>query len=955
MRINVYKYQARAFIMAVSCILLTAGTNYVRSQPYSSVHYDTKSGLPSNVVYDVTQDKDGFIWFATEGGLTRFDGKNFKTFTTRDGLPDNSILKVHGDNQGRLLFAPFTHGIYYYKDGKFSKIDIPEKYKAQLTTILMFRNKRDTVIISDNKLAYLLIDSALSSFHDLYKGLPLRDYNICQVYDTLVVLGSDDSLFYVPDSGKVRRYEEKDRQRRMIAFDKYGRPLQLKKPEKNPAIYLSGYINDTLCFRYDNITVDIFNTSIGSVVYRIEVDKFSKIFVDSEGNLWITTLGNGVYRYPSFRFIHVGFDPPTEIFSLVKSGQQIIAGSDFSTIYMLKDDRIRSDYTTLDLSRFINMSGNPVSRSTKRNRLYVFGSEGDNLYMGADAFLLKKSGVSVPLFRNIFPIKDIDIKDSELLVCTAYYVLLLDASNMTVKDTLLKQRATAGVAYKANYYVGTLGGLVKIDPTNHQVTALYTLFAPFKTRITSLKRGIHDDLWIATSGAGLVHFKDGKILRTLRVEDGLSSDICTSLFIDGDIIWLGTNNGLNRIETANDKIAITRFTSANGLGADFINTVLATDSSIYVGTTAGLTVFNKNVISEHSICILHILGITENGKQRQRATGYSFPYNAINIRIDFTAISFKSAGDITYYYQLEGLENDWNTTTSNFINFPVLEPNDYTLVLKAVNKFGVESETKRIPITIRKPWWQTWVFRIATLLTLGLLIAAIYWYNITNVRRKEEMKREFETRFAAMEQKALASQMNPQFIFNSLNSIKGFILNLDVEGANNYLTNFASLIRQTLENSMHPLITLSSELKYLDTYLSLEKLRLMDKFRFMIHVGDSIDPGSIVLPGMLLHPFLENSIQHGIVHRKDNNGLILLEISKTADNCILYAITDNGIHDAGDQGSRGASIHEKRIAAINMQFKTNIRVNTTINTGDDGKTTGRTVTVIIPHLQKQLN
>ncbi|MEI9912897.1 MAG: histidine kinase [Bacteroidota bacterium] len=442
----------------------------------------------------------------------------------------------------------------------------------------------------------------------------------------------------------------------------------------------------------------------------------------------------------------------------------------------------------------------------------------------------------------------------------------------------------------------------------------------------------------------------------------MTSDICTSLFIDSNLVWLGTNNGLNRIETGKEKLAITRFTSANGLGADFINAVLATDSTIYVGTAAGLTIFNKSILTEKSVCIFHILQVSENNNRLKENSSYSFPYNALNIRIDFTAISFKSAGDITYYYKLEGLDEKWNTTTANFVNFSVLQPHNYTLFLKAVNKFGVESDTKTIRIHIQAPWWQTWLFRITVLTILGLLVLLIYRYNIRAIKRKEETKREIEARFSALEQKALQAQMNPHFIFNSLNSIQTFILNLDVEGANNYLTNFASLIRQTLENSMHPLITIASEIKYLETYLGLEKLRFRDKFRYEIFIDETIDQKNTVLPGMLLQPYIENSLRHGIQHRKDNNGLISLTISKTGDNCILYTITDNGVGRKKaeelksvrhiEYQSRGTSINEKRITAINNQSKTNIRVNTEDVLDEKGIVTGTIVTVLIPPLYK---
>jgi LytS/YehU family sensor histidine kinase len=154
------------------------------------------------------------------------------------------------------------------------------------------------------------------------------------------------------------------------------------------------------------------------------------------------------------------------------------------------------------------------------------------------------------------------------------------------------------------------------------------------------------------------------------------------------------------------------------------------------------------------------------------------------------------------------------------------------------------------------------------------------------------------------------------------------------------------------------LITVASELKYLETYLSLEKLRFRDKFIYEVRVDEAIDQNNTLLPGMLLQPYIENSIRHGIQHRKDNNGLILLSISKIPDNCILYAISDNGVGRKKaeelrssrhiEYQSRGTSINEKRITAINSQFRTNIRVNTEDVLDESGMVAGTKVSVLIP-------
>jgi ligand-binding sensor domain-containing protein len=936
-------------ILIIFSILATP-FHYLRAQSYSSIHYDTKDGLPSSTVYDISQDKNGFVWFATENGLSRFDGKNFKTFTTKDGLPDNSILNVHGDNSGRVYFTPFTYSLYYYQNDSFFKMPIPDKYKIDLSTISIFINKKNKVLLSGITDSYILDGDSLISFQDKYKKNP-KLFFIKKVYDTLILAGTEDSLFSIPDSGKISSQVFKE------VFNENAKLDQLNSKEKS--VFIPGkYVSDSYLSRNLSNTINLYSTLTGDIIYQIKVEKFSNAFVDNENNLWISTLGDGVYRFPSFGFRNFNFGGKNEIFSLIKIGSQLVAGTDFSKMYTIPLKNAGAPYSTTDLTTFTARSSNPVAHFTKRNRIFVLHAQGNKLYIGADAFLLKKTGSSTPVFRNIYPVKDIDVSDKEILVCTGRYVLLLNEQDMSVKDTLLKQRTTCGIAYQGDYYIGTLGGLIKINKSTKAIAELFSSYPAFRGRITALKKGIDDDLWIATSGSGLIHFKNGKIVQVLKEEDGLTSNICTSIFIDSNLIWLGTNKGLNRIETGRDKNSVTSFTSANGLGADFINAVLVADTNVYVGTSAGLTVFSKNSLTEKSICILHILQISENNKRLKKDSIYSFPYNALNIQIDFTAISFKSAGDMTYYYQLKGLDDKWNTTTANSINFSTLHPGGYTLYLKAINKFGVKSDTEVVRITIRPPWWQTWLFRITALLVLGSLVLIIYRYNIRNFKRKEELKREFESRFLALEQKALQAQMNPHFIFNALNSIQNFILNLDVEGANDYLSSFASLIRQTLENSMQPFITVASELKYLETYLSLEKLRFRDKFEYTIITDESIDQNNTLLPGMLLQPYIENSIRHGIQHRKDNNGLISLSISKTSDNDVLYTISDNGVGRKKAQElkssrhiqyqSRGISINEKRIAAINNQFKIHIRIKMEDIMAQDGTVEGTRIIVVIP-------
>ena len=923
-------------------------------QSYSYVHYDAKDGLPSSTVYDITQDANGFIWFGTENGMCRFDGKNFRTYTTKNGLPDNSILRVHGDNRGRLYFAPFTHGLYYMRNDSIFKVPLPDKYRLDLLNVTNILSKGRDVVVAGNVECYVLKGDSIVSFFDLFRK-HATDL-LARVYDTLIIARSADSVFYFRDSGKNSAYPWPNHDPRQV-FDENGQVRQIEVPP-DPNIMVAGYFHPNLLYYRSGNWLNLVSTSTGQLVHKIYVEKYSDALLDNENNLWIATVGNGVYRYPSFGFRHFPFDGKSEVFSLAWFNNEIVAGSGFSKIYGVSPDNKTEQTSTTDLSGFSPGSPNPWVRIHNANRVYALRTENNTLYIGTDGFMVKKTASAMLTGKGVFPVKDIDIEGTTMLVCTGRFVATVDKQSLKIKDTLLNQRSTCGVIYHGDYYVGTFGGLIKIDSGTKKITELYSSLPALRERITAVKRGRDDDLWIATSGSGLVHFKNGEITETLKEEDGLTSNICTSILVDSGLLWLGTNSGLNRIDITKQKPTIIRFTSANGLGADFINSVLATDSDVYVGTSAGLTIFRKNIQSEQSVCILHILDVSENNKTLKNDSSFTFAHDALNIQIRFTAISFKSAGDITYYYRLQGLENKWNTTTANFVNFPTLQPKTYTLLLKAVNKFGVESETKSIQIIIQPPWWQTWFFRIAVLVAIGLIVLLVYSYNIRMVKKRESTKREIEAKFAALEQKALQAQMNPHFIFNCLNSIQTFILNFDAEGANTYLTTFASLIRQTLDNSMQPLIPVSHEIKYLETYLELEKLRFREKFRYQLYVDETVDLNNTLLPGMFFQPYVENSLRHGIQHRKDNNGLISVSVNKTDNHCILYTITDNGVGRRKamelksmrhiEYQSRGTSINEKRVAAINNQFNTNITVQIEDITGTDGIVVGTRVSVLIP-------
>ena len=222
-----------------------------------------------------------------------------------------------------------------------------------------------------------------------------------------------------------------------------------------------------------------------------------------------------------------------------------------------------------------------------------------------------------------------------------------------------------------------------------------------------------------------------------------------------------------------------------------------------------------------------------------------------------------------YQYRLLGLQSDWRTTTDEQLNFPSLSSGNYTLQLKAINKYGVESRVKEVSFVIEKLLRERTWFRLLILFLIIDTIWLFFRYRIGNVRRKEKEKTMLNQRIAELEQKALRSQMNPHFIFNSLNSIQQYVAERDITGANNFITDFSRLIRMTLDLSTNTFFSMCDEIEYVTTYLKVEKTRLENQFDYSINIDKNLNLHEIHVPPLLLQPYVENSIRHGIKYKKE--------------------------------------------------------------------------------------
>ncbi|MCB0616605.1 MAG: histidine kinase, partial [Phaeodactylibacter sp.] len=264
---------------------------------------------------------------------------------------------------------------------------------------------------------------------------------------------------------------------------------------------------------------------------------------------------------------------------------------------------------------------------------------------------------------------------------------------------------------------------------------------------------------------------------------------------------------------------------------------------------------------------------------------------------DFSARGFTFGKQNQFRYRLHGFDENWilakGRRNANYTNVPTGE---YRFQLQAANNEGVWNETLfELPVAITSPWWKRWWFISALILSGSLLGYRMYLFRVRQIRKEEKLKAEFEKRLADVEMSALRAQMNPHFLFNSLNSIDSFIIRNETQKASEYLNNFARLIRLILQNSRSNYVSLKDEVEAIELYLQMENLRFRDKFTYEVRIDECIELSSIDIPPMLIQPYIENAIWHGLMHKEDKSqGKVTFSVAKE-NGFLQCVIEDNGI------------------------------------------------------------
>ena len=487
--------------------------------------------------------------------------------------------------------------------------------------------------------------------------------------------------------------------------------------------------------------------------------------------------------------------------------------------------------------------------------------------------------------------------------------------------------------------------------------------------ITNIVPYHKDSLLIATAEGINIFDKKKKTFSVISTKEGLPNNYIGTMALDGhDNLWVGTLSGFCRVNLHTR--VVTNYDVNDGLPEAVFeggSALHLRNGRLIVPEKKGFIVFNPDSLEEKKPPPpIAITGFRVFAKEIKidslintgRPLDLSYKENSISI--EFASLRFNDRGGTKYFCQLEGVDKGWILVgKEQMAHYNQLAPGHYLFKIKCINRNGIAATAVTLlSIHIIPPFWNTWWFyMVISVVTAGSIFFVARWL-YDRRKEKELLQRNYEKKIAAVEINTLRSQMTPHFIFNSLNSINSFILKNDQDNASDYLSKFSQLVRLILDNSRTEWVSLENELKALRLYIELESLRLDNSFAYSIHVDPAVPVSTIFIPPLIIQPYVENAIWHGLQYPQKEDGKISITIWKEND-ALMMQIEDNGVgiieatrrkdKKISKHRSYGMKITAERLAIVNEVYKINTSVSVKDMQDAVTKTSGTKVLLTIKH------
>lgn len=953
------------FKRGVIILLLLVIRTISFAQEYIFKNVSTHDGLPSNECYEVFSDRRGYLWFRTMNGICRYNGLHIKLYGRDEGLRNLPIYALHEDRLGRLWFSDSHAQIGYIFNDSICYVS-----SSALISALLNYGQEDVYAISSNANLDILLTSyertlkisaasgyrqvtTVASDHDVFFQLmacgerlfPLVTFYSDQSYPenfaknqafTVDMLGCKRSVDWNINlsGGGFRRFITACRSRsgdiffssdvkKLYAFTRQDSSLRAIDYEKNVlTCFIDSKNNLWVGLRSGGLRCYP-NCSISSKpACSLSNLSISSVCEDVEGGIWASTLEKGIFYCPGTNnnIHHVGsesFRP-----ELLKVVGETLFISDF-----------KNGLFSMDLRT--NKIRNHLIKKNKRQDGYrhILGMQDGYALINRNEAILTDSNLTL---RRILNFYKCNTPQNSKLPAGKSHRCAKDFSSYG--GYRLAQTANAhlyGVS-KSHIVNYTTGRLIPLNAKGNDLCFFNdTLFVACKDSLyklvgNALKRVSIPDyltdiirleqskqfMLLASREKGLYSLDKHGVVRKLGSYAGRINDAC---LLGDSLAVLGTNYGMYVLNLLNGKE--THYTQDQGLEDNEIFFITSFKHHLYYSTKTGVASlsFNRDDLPSPRLYI------------SKRLFNDSLPFPCTNrfpagskLCFNLDLVSFANAREITVYYRLKP-EDAWRKTDAHQLVLDYLSSGNYSLELKAEHTSGKSSGTLNYPFTIDKAYYETWWFRLGIVLLLGSVIFVTHKLSSHLVLKRTEAKANVTRLITKYQLESLRAQMNPHFIFNSLNSIQNYIFSRKQEETFDYVNRFSRLVRQVLSHSSQTFISLKDDLEVINLYIELEQKRVENRFDYQLDIDKTIDIHAVQIPPLLLQPYVENAIWHGLMPLARGSRARLTIAIKPEGDYITIRILDNGIGRKKSEQrrlkthtSKGTTLTEKRIEAINL-------------------------------------
>lgn len=1004
----------RQKLLFCSALLYLIWSPKVSSQQYSFINFSIEDGLAQSQVQTIFQDNKGFLWMGTYGGLSRYDGKYFVNYSKEDGLLDNRINSITAGKNGELYFTTIG-GINKYDGKTFTSLALKnELSKNQVTSIA--QDKQGNLWMGTDGAGVCMYNGIGFVYFSEADGL-INDYvrSVCTDKNGNVWFGTRGGVSYY-DGKAFRNIDPAIKQPQNVSQIIQDKDKNLWFCTYGQGVFKYDLTTFTNFTETDGLIMDWIRSATQDVdgnfwfASRSGVSKFNgKTFLnfdesnglfysnintvmqDKEGKVWFGTDGKGVLKFTGETFVNYTVQDGLSSDIIMAVTEDNYMNRWFCTYGngVCKQDAVTGKFTNYTMDDGLN-----------NNVVWCCFADPDNtIWFGTSDGVCKYDGKKFTSLPDSLPAKTVYsiYKDSKnnFWFGTIAGVSKYDGRTFTHyiagEDNIGKNVRSILEDEQGNIWFATSSGIYTYDPD-----AAVGIFKNYTTEdgladnnVVTILHDSNQHLWIGTSN-GVTHYDPNaavgtgsKSFTSFSVDEKYSANnINFMLLDDAQHLWLGTNNGIYQLNTLEyDNKGSTEFkhyTNYEGLRSLECNQNAAYEDkngNLWFGTSDGILKYSPDRanVDQSPEPLTHITGVRlflqptdwsaftdSTDAETHLPLNLSIDYKKKYLTFDYIGISLNNPGAVRYKFMLEGFDADWSPPTdATFATYSNLPHGKYTFKVIACNKDGIwNTVPAEFSFEIRPPFWLTWWFFILAVVVITGVIYMLYRWRVSTIKRNHHTEQlEFKSRLLVLEHQTLNASMNRHFVFNALNSIQYYITKENKLLATKYLSSFAKLIRKNLDSSMSNFVPLSEEIERLKLYLELEHMRLEGKFDYRFEIESDMDTESIDIPPMMLQPFIENSIWHGILPM-ERPGTIVIAVKEIGDE-IMFSIEDNGIGVEASKArkatnsslhvSRGMEITSGRINLLRAMTKSGLAVKGPFDVKNEkGETTGARVEIVLP-------